>query len=761
MSPECYISPARVVPKRNPHRILWHGRADAVSPLDRNDITGISDDLGKPDRGKVFALAKSIRVNMPKIARFEFGILDLGFISDLGFHASDFMLWDTVAARENERRRYDTSPNTKPAGETSKKDCFPRTQLSCERDNDGLAPRPSFSETVCERLSCLLRRPFSFSEHPFYCSASTLICRNAAKRAKIEEMASGNPSSDDVVKKITQKAERLMRREEEHRSRDLAKKLDFPYRDLQTSPIDGAALTMRPLEEQQRAHAVIIQRRDHTLAVAAHDPHGTSFSSFQKLLEGEGFTVKTVVVSETSLKHAWSLYSRFAYLSTKITGEVAITPEVLERFREEILDIGNLTARLKKTEARDISVLVELLLAGALELDASDIHVEPHEDGGAKIRYRLDGLLHDLTEIRNEVYRLLLERIKLLSGLKLNITHRGQDGRFTIHAQEEEIEIRSSTLPGKDGEFIVLRILNPKNLLDVPELGLREDLLTRVEEELKRPNGMILATGPTGSGKTTMLYAFLKRITSPEVKTITIEDPIEYRLPDIEQTQVNPNADYTFAVGLKSIVRQDPDVILVGEIRDAETASIALQAALTGHLVFSTLHTNDAAGALPRLIDFGLSTSIVGPAINIIIAQRLVRRVCPRCSKEVVPDAKTEKTIRTLLRTLPKQVRVPDLSSFMLREAQGCTKCHNTGYRGRIGIYELLRVDDEAERIIATKPSIAEFRHFALDRGMVTLQKDALLRVVEGITTLKEVLRITGPIVPKKATGGAKEKNVS
>jgi len=309
------------------------------------------------------------------------------------------------------------------------------------------------------------------------------------------------------------------------------------------------------------------------------------------------------------------------------------------------------------------------------------------------------------------------------------------------------IEVRVSTLPSEYGETLVLRILNPKALIKLGGLGLRKDLLETFEREIKKPNGMIIVTGPTGSGKTTTLYAFLKRVQKPEIKIITIEDPIEYRLEGISQTQVDPKKGYDFASGLKSIMRQDPDVILVGEIRDLETAEIALQAALTGHLVFATLHTNDAAGTVARLTSLGAKSSNIGPAINMAIAQRLVREICKKCGKlEKVPHQILNK-LKQGLRGVPKEVRVPRLNEGLkVPQPKGCRDCNFTGYRGRTGIFEAFLVDEGMEKFILQNPSISALRKEAIKRGMVTMQQDGLIKVLNGVTTIEEVERITGPI---------------
>jgi len=348
-----------------------------------------------------------------------------------------------------------------------------------------------------------------------------------------------------------------------------------------------------------------------------------------------------------------------------------------------------------------------------------------------------------------------------LSEIKLNVADKPQDGRFSLVFTDLNIEIRVSTLPAEHGESIVMRILNPKSLIDLGELGLREDLFKTFQKEILKPNGMIIITGPTGSGKTTTLYAFLKRIQKPEIKIITIEDPIEYHLQGISQTQTDPEKGYDFASGLKSMMRQDPDVILVGEIRDLETAQIALQASLTGHLVFSTLHTNDAAGTIARLIDLGANPASISPAINMAVAQRLIRKVCPKCVKQSLASEENLQKIRTSLaplnRTLnvshfkkalghlSKEVKIPAIKKeIKIPQIKGCKFCNFTGYKGRIGIFEAFLVDDEMEKFILTYPSIAALKELAIKKGMVTMYQDGLIKVLEGETTIEEVERVTG-----------------
>ena len=433
----------------------------------------------------------------------------------------------------------------------------------------------------------------------------------------------------------------------------------------------------------------------------------------------------------------------------KIVGVIEIPQDKISFFQKEIKNISDFKKKINSVLAENATEILEVILGGTIILNSSDIHIEP-EEKKAKIRSRIDGILQDIIFFDLKIHQLLISRIKLLSGLKLNITDRPQDGRFSIilpslNKEVVSIEVRTSALPSEYGETIVLRILNPKSLINLEDLGLREDLLKLFEKEIKKPNGMIIVTGPTGSGKTTTLYAFLNKIQTPEIKIITIEDPIEYHLKGISQTQVEPEKGYDFANGLKSIMRQDPDVILVGEVRDLETANIGLQAALTGHLVFTTLHTNDAAGTIARLINLGAKLADIGPAINLAVAQRLLRRVCKKCSKMEKISIPVLNKIKKGLAKIPKEIKMPKLDEkLMVSKAIGCSNCNLTGYKGRLGIFEVFLVDDEIEKFILTSPAIASLKEKAIEKGMITMYQDGLIKVIEGKTTLEEVERATG-----------------
>jgi general secretion pathway protein E len=376
--------------------------------------------------------------------------------------------------------------------------------------------------------------------------------------------------------------------------------------------------------------------------------------------------------------------------------------------------------------------LVNLLITRATEAGASDIHFEPFEDR-LIVRNRIDGVLHEVESPPKRLQAAIISRIKLMA--KMNIAERRlpQDGRIRVRVAERGIDIRVSTVPTAFGESLVLRLLDRSQvLLDLETLGFAGADFERFERLIARPYGMILVTGPTGSGKTTTLYAVLDRLNSPDKKIVTIEDPVEYQITGINQIQVHPKIGLTFAGGLRSIVRQDPDVILVGEIRDRETADIAVQSALTGHLVFSTVHTNDAPGAVTRLEDMGVEGFLIASAVAGILAQRLVRRVCPSCAVPAAPDP-------AILRALGGPAE--DLAGY--RVGAGCEECNRTGFRGRVGIFELLVIDDEIRRLVLARAGSPSIREAAVRAGMRTMRRDGLEKAARGLTTVAEVLRAT------------------
>ncbi|MCK9393752.1 MAG: GspE/PulE family protein [Candidatus Paceibacterota bacterium] len=438
-------------------------------------------------------------------------------------------------------------------------------------------------------------------------------------------------------------------------------------------------------------------------------------------------------------------------MEDQITGKVVAEAEFFEQpLVSNFKNIYTYKLALESAVQEEMSLVLKNLMTGAILLGFSDLHLEI-EEKGSMLRVRIDGSLHQACVFTPKVHHNIVSRIKLLAGLKLNIEKAPQDGRFTVVLNRpegvEEIEIRVSTIPTAYGENIVMRVLNPKSLISLEELGLRSDLFALFERQAKKPNGMIIVTGPTGSGKTTTLYAFLKKIRSSENKVITIEDPIEYHLDGITQTQINQSRGYDFASGLRSIVRQDPDAILVGEIRDLETASIALQAALTGHLVLSTLHTNNAAGTIARLQALGEIPVNIAPALNMVVAQRLVRKVCPHCSTKQRISAELFTEIKEGFKTISPNIPLPafsENSEILVPSPKGCEFCNFTGFKGRIALFEAIEIDDEMEDFILTSPSIPALERLAIQKGATLMKQDGYMKILNGITTIEEVVAVTG-----------------
>jgi len=378
--------------------------------------------------------------------------------------------------------------------------------------------------------------------------------------------------------------------------------------------------------------------------------------------------------------------------------------------------------------------LVNHIISQSIKARASDIHIEPYQDS-FKVRYRVDGILYDLLAPPKWIQPALTSRIKVMAKLNIAEKRLPQDGRFDVKIGDQDIDVRISTIPVSFGERVVLRLLNKTgSLLKLADLGLETDKLDLLESLVKSPNGIILITGPTGSGKTTTLYAILSSINTQGINIITIEDPVEYQLKGISQIQVNPKIDLTFARGLRSIVRQDPDVILIGEIRDQETAEIAVQSALTGHLVFSTLHTNDSASAITRLVDIGIEPFLISSSVLAVAAQRLIRVLCTDCKLSYAPDDTTLKSLG---------MTTDQLQGAFFYKTNGCEKCFQTGYKGRIGIFEIMSLHSSLKSLILQTFDSNRIKRAALDLKMITLRQDGVQKVLSGITTIEEVLRVT------------------
>jgi type II secretory ATPase GspE/PulE/Tfp pilus assembly ATPase PilB-like protein len=500
--------------------------------------------------------------------------------------------------------------------------------------------------------------------------------------------------------------------------------------------------------EARAANVALFRIKGKELYMAVLSPTSDLVRGLISDLESKNFKVNLYISSVTSLKHAWERYAEIINSTPTDIGVIDISSNTITEEIKALKTLADVEAKIAEEAALTlkgggITGIVETFLAGALVTDASDIHLEP-EENDIRLRYRLDGVLEDVASLDRRVYQPILSRIKLISGLKLNIKQAAQDGRFSIKVAGTEMEIRTSALPGAYGESIVLRVLNPETInLTFKTLGVEPALLKIFEQEIHKPNGVVLLTGPTGSGKTTTLYSFLREVSSSENKVITIEDPIEYHLAGINQTQTNAKKGYTFLSGLRSALRQDPDIIMVGEIRDAETAKIAINSSLTGHLVFSTLHTNDAAGTIPRLIDLGINPKIMSTALNISIAQRLVRKLCVYCKKEDTLRPEESKLVQAIVASIKtkRPDLVPPQASKVFR-AVGCAKCNNTGYKGREGLFEAILMDEAVANVAINNPSEREIKMAARPQNILDMRQDGIIKVLRGETSLDEVGRV-------------------
>ncbi len=545
--------------------------------------------------------------------------------------------------------------------------------------------------------------------------------------------------------KQSKRLDEFRHREQEDVAHIVAERHGIEYVDLTPLPINMDAIRLVPESEARASLVAPFSLVGKNLKIAVVSPVNEKTKTVVDKLTSQGYEVKLYVGSQNSLEKVWSRYSDLTFATVTKAGALDISNEDIRDFVGAIHTIEDVQKQmseiLKLKKGFRISKILEIVLSGALATKASDVHIEP-EESYTRLRFRLDGVLTDIMQFDLETYGLILSRIKLLSGLKLNIKAEAQDGRFSVKVGSDEIEIRTSLLPGAYNESIVLRLLNPKSIqVPLESLGIPKKLISVLLEQIQKPNGMILTTGPTGSGKTTTLYAFLKKIHTPDVKIITIEDPIEYHLPGITQTQTNSEKGYTFALGLRSALRQDPDVIMVGEIRDNETAQIAVDSALTGHLVFSTLHTNSAAGSFPRLIDLKINPRIISSAINITLAQRLVRTLCPACKKAQPLTGTDKETIEKVLATIVDTTEIP-ADRTTVYTAVGCPLCNMTGYKGRIGIYEGILSTPEISTAIETSANEKDVAKLALPQGILTMTQDGVLKVLSGTTTLDELSRV-------------------
>ncbi len=537
-------------------------------------------------------------------------------------------------------------------------------------------------------------------------------------------------------KQLAEHMKQIRIKEKEHVAQALAQASGLPYVFLEKIPISSDALLMVPEEKARQTKAICFLKTLRELYLGVTDPFSPGVKELvASLTVSHHLTPTLYLISEHSLECALKLYSQIPQIKAHITG-LAIAEEDLHIAMQGLETFEHVK---EKIHSSSVTEILNVLTAAAVKFRASDIHCEA-EEKRAVVRYRIDGMLHDIAELPLETWPRLVSRIKLLAGLKINIANKPQDGRFTIVMAADRIEVRVSVIPTAHGESLVMRILRTAvEKIPFDELGLRGQALAALKAQISRPAGMILNSGPTGSGKTTTLYAILHTLNSPEVKIITVEDPIEYQIVGISQSQVNADAGYDFAGALRSIVRHDPDIIMVGEIRDPETSGIAVQAALTGHLVLSTVHTNSAAATIPRLVSLETKSFLIAPALNCIIAQRLVRKVCLACKTEDTVSPETKNKVKEMLGAL-----WPEKVQFV--KGKGCKECMGFGYKDRIGIFEVIEMNDELKSyILEAQENASEYEILsrAKKHGMITMVQDGLLKAVEGITTVEEVFRVT------------------
>ncbi len=553
------------------------------------------------------------------------------------------------------------------------------------------------------------------------------ISQSEADLVTTESLSSGEPI-DEILKK-------------KHLVADIdfakakAKSLGIPFVTLEGRPISPDVVKYLP-EPVVRRYTVLpfqFDSQTNELSVAMEDP--LDFQVIEFLEKKAGKSIR-------------------AYMALKDDILLALETAYTENLGEDV------TAALKETETSEIKTyeagrlgevireapiaqIVSATLEQAMHLRASDVHIEP-QDGDTRIRYRVDGILQERLVLPKRLHDAVVSRIKILANMKIDEKRIPQDGRFNFKMGDSEVDLRVSTLPTVHGEKIVMRLLKKSGgIPTLPELGLRGLALKNLETTIAKPHGIILVTGPTGSGKTTTLYAVLSKLNNSKVNIMTLEDPVEYQISGVNQVQINPQAGLTFATGLRSFLRQDPNIILVGEIRDRETTELAIQAALTGHLVFSTLHTNDAAGAIPRLLDLGAEPFLVTSALNGVVGQRIARRICPQCKEEYEPDEVVAKDIRLVLGSL-----IPEGKAMKLYRGKGtvndqpCQTCNGATFWGRIGIFEVFPVLDSIGKLVLKRAAVNEIQEQAVKEGMITMKQDGYLKALEGVTTVEEVLRV-------------------
>lgn len=531
----------------------------------------------------------------------------------------------------------------------------------------------------------------------------------------------------------------IKRSEEEEMAKSLAKSLSLPYINLEDYPITQEVINIFSKELALLYQAVPYLKVQNEVRIGALNPENEDLNKYLKAKEREtGLRYILSVTSKTSFGIALRNYDKFEK-------EKHESSNIAPKDTINIIDIQTAAEAAKNTT---ITELLEVVVRGAINLEASDIHLEPYGDYFS-IRYRIDGVLQDIASLDLLKFSRVLARIKYQAGIRLDIKDKPQDGRFAFQDGDKVVDIRVSIMPSSGGEAIVLRLLGRESLIDnITKLGFRKDAFEAIKRSIGKPHGMIITSGPTGSGKTTTLYAILMTIRKPGVKIISLENPIEYKIDGIEQSQTDEAGGYNFAEALKASLRQDPNVLMVGEVRDAETARVAVEASLTGHLLLTTIHANSAAAVYARLIEIGVESYLLSGSINLIMSQRLVRKVCSFCKEEYIPDDRIWNEIYSILE--PIKMRLPEEISRLITEnpirlvrSKGCPKCNNTGFKGRQAVVEYLEPHKDLEEIASKKEGIGALEEKAKSLGLVTMEQDGLLKVLQKITTPEEVWGVT------------------
>jgi type II secretory ATPase GspE/PulE/Tfp pilus assembly ATPase PilB-like protein len=543
------------------------------------------------------------------------------------------------------------------------------------------------------------------------------------------------PAQDNT--KLAARAQEVKQQFKEKAVQQKAKEHDMAYVNLLTMPLNPDVANIVPKEEAEAARVAPFFMSGKKIRIAVIDLDEKAQAVVEKLRK-QGYWVEVNMCSEESLVAAHKVYFTKQY-KEKEKLDTEVKEEDLGSVADEIAGLQELK---QKIESANFDAALNYIQVGAMKTHSSDIHFQP-EEKSVTVRFRVDGVLRPVFELKPATYEGILKEVKYQSHLKLNITNVPQDGQYSFIINQRQINVRVSTLPTHYGEATVMRLLDAERA-DIPleDLGFEGEALKNMQEAAQLTHGMILVTGPTGSGKTTTLYTLLQSIDTKAKKVITLEDPIEYNLAGISQSQIEEDNDYDFASGLRAILRQDPDVIMVGEIRDLETAETAAQASLTGHLVISTLHTNSAVESIPRLVNMGLKSFILAPALDLIVAQRLVRRLCECAEAQPITDAEKSHIEKTLQAVKGKGIEAPVVPST-LKHAKGCEKCGNTGYKGQLSVAEVLRFDQGLRNLILeNKPMPEIYEYINKNSKMLSLHEDGVLKVIKGVTTLEEVVRV-------------------